>query len=165
LSARRAVRLALWALAAAATAFALGPPRSTWENEGLRVRHPPGQVAAAVLGAAALAAAAVPPRPRAFAVLAVGAALGLAGLAAHRLAWRVEAVQSGLHERTLAGWTRIAWQDVESVDSRGASVVVRSRDGRAVALAGRGLGAEDRTRLERTIARRLREASGANGLR
>jgi len=165
LTARTAVRLALLALAAAAAAFALGPPRFTWENEGLRVQHPPGQVAAALLGAAALAAAALPPRPRALSVLALGAALGLAGLAAQRFAWRFEAVGAGLHERRLSGWTRIAWRDVESVDSRGTSVVVRSRDGRAVALAARGFGADERTRLERTIARRLKEASGATGLR
>ena len=165
MSPRAAGRAALLAFAAAAAAFALGPPRLLWENEGLRLQHPPGHAVAALLGAAALAAIALPPRPRAIPVLALAAAFGLAGLAVQRLAWRVEAVEAGLHERTLAGWTRIAWRDVESVGSRGNAVVVRSRDGTAIALATRGFGADDRTRLERTVARRLREASTATGLR
>ena len=163
--ARTAVRVALLALAAAGAVAALGSPRFTWENAGLRVEHPFYRGAAALLGASALVAAAWSgrSRPARAAGLAAATALGLLG--AHRLAWRIEAVEAGLHERTIAGWTRIAWRDVESVDSRGTSVVVRSRDGRAVALAVRGFGAEERTRLERTIARRLKEASGATGLR
>jgi len=152
-------------LAATAAAVALGPPRLTWENEGLRVQHPLHQAVAALLGAAALAAAAPPLRPRALAALGLVGALGLAGLAVQRFAWKVEAVEAGLHERTLAGWTRIAWRDVETVDSRANAVVLRARGGPAIALATRGLVGEDRARLERTIARRLRESPSPTGLR
>jgi len=44
-------------------------------------------------------------------------------------------------------------------------VVLRARGGPAIALATRGFGADDRSRLERTIARRIKEASTATGLR
>jgi hypothetical protein len=165
LSPRTAARATLLLLAAAAAALALGPPQFTWANEGLRVQHPLGQAVAALLGAVALAVAALPLRPRALAALALAGAFGLAGLAAQRFAWKVEAAEAGLRERTLAGWTRIAWRDVEAVDSRAEAVVLRGRDGPTIALATRGFGADDRSRLERTIARRIKEASTATGLR
>jgi hypothetical protein len=165
LSPRTAVRTALLVLAAAAVPVALGPPRFTWENDGLRLQHPATQGVAALLGAGALLAAALPLRPRALAALGLAAACGLALLGAQRFVWRVEAVEAGLHERTLSGWTRIAWRDVERLDSRPGAVVLRSRGGPTVTLATRGFGGEDRTRLERTIARRLKEASGATGVR
>jgi hypothetical protein len=92
---RAAIRAALLATAAAAIAVALGPPRFTWENDGLRVDHPPQQGAAAacrrgVVGSWPARAARV-------------AGLVLAGppRRAHRLrgGWAAK----GLRERTLAG--------------------------------------------------------------
>jgi hypothetical protein len=159
LSARTAVRVALLALAAAGAVAAFGPPRFTWENAGLRVEHPPHRGGAALLGASALAGAALSgrSRPVAAAGLAAAAALGLLG--AHRLAWRVEAVEAGLHERTIAGWTRIAWGDVERVEPRPEALRLRARDGREIVVGARGFSAGDRTRLERTIARRVRESA------
>ncbi len=165
MSARTAASTALLALAAVTVALALGPPRFTWENEGLRLQHPLHQAVAALLGAAALAAGTLLVRSRTLAALGLVAALGLAVLAAHLFAWKVEAVEAGLQMRTLAGWTRIAWRDVDAVDSRESAVVVRSRGGATLVLATRGFGGEDRTRLERTVARRLKEASGPTGLR
>jgi hypothetical protein len=165
LSRRTAAGTALLVLAGAAAALALGPPRFTWENEGLRVQHPLPQAVGALVAAVALAAAALPLRPRALAALGLAAACGLALLAAQRFAWKVEALGDGLNERTLAGWTRVAWRDVEAVDYREGGVVLRSRGGPTIALATRRFGGEDRARLERTIARRLKEASGANGVR
>jgi hypothetical protein len=159
LTARTAVRATILALAAVATAAAFGSPRFTWENAGLRVDHPPWRGAAALVAALALAAAALAggSRPARAAGLAAAAALGLLG--AHRLAWRVEAVEAGLHQRTIAGWTRIPWRDVERVEPRPQALRLRARDGREVVLSARGFAAEDRTRLERTIARRVREAA------
>lgn len=160
MTARTAVRVALLALAAvAATAAALDTPRFTWENAGLRVEHPPHQGVAALLGAVALAGAAVSGRPRPAAVVGLAAAAALGVLGAHRLAWRIEAVEAGLHERTLTGWTRIAWRDVEVVESRPDYLRLRARGGTEIAVSTRGFGAEDRTRLERTIARRVKEAA------
>ena len=159
MSARTAVRVTLLALAAAGAVAAFGSPRFTWENEGLRVEHPPHRGVAALLGASALAGAALSGRSRRVAAVGLAAAAALGLLGAHRLAWRIEAVEAGLHERTIAGWTRIAWRDVERVEPRPEALRVRARDGRETVVGARGFSAEDRTRLERTIARRVREAA------
>jgi hypothetical protein len=146
-------------LAGAATVYSAGPPRFTWANAGLRVDHPPLQGAAAVAGALLLALAAIGMRPRALLVLCVSAAAGLGLLGTERLAWRLEAVETGLNERTTLGWTRLGWQEVASVDSRPDALVVRSRAGVTVSVGTRACPADERQRLERTIARRVREAS------
>ena len=155
---RSAVRAALLALAAAAVAVAGGGPRLTWENAGLRVDHPPHQGAAAALAAGAMVGASWPSRRRAAGVVGLAVAAALAGLAAHRLAWRVEAVDAGLRERTLAGWSAIAWRDVEAVEPSAEALSLRGREGQRLDVATRGFRAEDRTRFERTLARRVREA-------
>ena len=156
---RTAVRVALLALAAAATVVALAAPRFTWENAGLTVRHPLHQGAAALLGAVALAAAALSGARRPATVFALGAAAALVALGVQRLAWRVEAVGAGLHERTLAGWTRVSWREVELVEPRPDAIRLRGRDGTSITVGTRGFAPEDRTRLERTIARRIKEAA------
>jgi len=159
LSGRTAVRVALLVLAAAATAAAFGSPRFTWQNDGLRVDHPPHRGLAALIAASALAAAGLSGRSRPTAAAALVAAAGLASLGAHRLSWRVEAVEGGLRERTMAGSRTIAWSDVERVEPRPDAVRLRARDGTEIAVGARGFAPEDRTRLERTIARRVREAA------
>jgi hypothetical protein len=159
LKARTGVRAALLALAAGAAVAALGAPRFTWQNEGLRVEHPSPQGAAALLGATALAAVAVSGRSRGVVAVGLAAAAALAVLGAHRLAWRVEAVEAGLHERTLTGWTRVAWRDVEVVEPRANALRVGARGGALIVVDTHGFDAEERTRLERTVARRVREAA------
>jgi hypothetical protein len=159
LSARTAVRVALLVLAAAATAASFGSPRFTWQNDGLRVDHPPYRGVAALVAAAAVAAAGLSGRSRPGAAAAVLAAAGLASLGAQRLWWRVEAVERGLSERTIAGSRTIAWNEVERVEPRPDAVRLRARDGTEIALGARGFAPEDRTRLERTIARRVRESA------
>jgi hypothetical protein len=159
LTARTAVRVALLALAAAGATAALGSPRFTWENAGLRLDHPPHRGTAALLGGAALAGAALSGRSRRAAAAGLAAAAALAVLGVHRLAWKVEAVEAGLGERTLAGWTRIAWPDVERVEPRPDALRVRARDGSEIVVGARGFSPEERTRLERTIARRVRETA------
>jgi hypothetical protein len=146
-------------LAAAATALALGAPRFTWENDGLRVDHPPQQAAAAALASAGVIGATWSARPRAVRAAGFAAAAALVALAAHRLAWRVEAVDAGLRERTVSGWSAIPWSDVEAVEASPAAIQLRGRKGQRLEVATRGFSAEDRTRLERTVARRIREAA------
>lgn len=157
--ARTAVRVALLALAAGATGVALAAPRFTWENAGLAVQHPPHHGGVAFVGAAALVATALSGTRRPATVLALAAAGALAALGAQRLAWRVEAVEAGLHERTLAGWTRVAWREVEIVEPRPDVIRLRARNGTSIAVGTGGFAPEDRTRLERTIARRVKEAA------
>jgi hypothetical protein len=159
LRARTAARVALLALAVATAVFAFGSPRFTWRNAGLRVDRPPRQGAAALVSAAALAAAALSGRSRVAVAAGLAAAAGLGVLGVERLLWKVEAVEDGLRERTIAGWTRIAWSDVERVEPRPDALRLRARDGVEIVVSARGFAAEDRTRLERTIARRVREAA------
>jgi hypothetical protein len=160
LTARAALRLGLVAAGAAAAIAAQGGARFTWENAGVLLRHPAHQTAAALGGALAVAGAALSTRPsRLPAALLASAALLLAVQGARRLAWRVEAVEAGLHERTLSGWTRIAWGDVVRVQPGRDRLHVLARSGREIAIATGGMDAEERTRLERTIARRVREAN------
>ncbi len=159
MSARSAARLALVAFAAGTAVFAFGSPRFTWQNEGLSIDRPPRQGAAALVSSAAVAAAALSGRSRALAAAGLAATAGLAALGASRLAWRVDAVQDGLRERTITGSTRIAWSDVERVEPRQQAIRLRARDGREIVVSARGFAPEDRIRLERTIARRVREAA------
>ncbi|HSD26173.1 MAG TPA: hypothetical protein VLL75_02665 [Vicinamibacteria bacterium] len=159
MSGRTAVRIALLALAVAATTAAFGSPRFTWQNEGLRVAQPAYRGAAALVAASAVAAAALTGRSRPAAVAGLASAAALAVLGVHRLAWKIEAVEDGLQERTIAGWRRIAWSEVALVEPRPEALRLRARDGSEIVVSARGFAAEDRTRLERTIARRVREAA------
>lgn len=156
---RRAARLLLLLLAAALTTLALGAPRFTWENDGVHVEHPPDQALAALAAALALGGATLGVRPRALSVAGIVGALSLAGLSAERLAWRVDAVAAGIQERTLGGVVQLGWKDVERVEPRSDAVTLRGRDGTTLAIVTRRFGADERTRLERTIARRVREAA------
>jgi hypothetical protein len=155
----RVWRAALLVLAGGAAAYASGPPRFAWANSGLRVDHPPAQGAAALVGALLLGVAAFGARPRALAILGGAAALGLCLLGADRLAWRLDAVDTGLSERTTLGWTRLGWQEIASVDLLPNALLVRSRSGVTVTLGTGAYPADERSRLERTIARRVHEAS------
>ena len=139
LTGRAALRAALLALAAAGGAVALGPPRLTWENAGLRVDHPPQQGAAAALAAAAAIGASWPARRRAARAAGLALGLALAAFAAHRLAWRVEAKEAFLRERTLAGWNALAWSEVEAVEPSAQAVALRGRGGNDLEVSTRGL--------------------------
>jgi hypothetical protein len=157
---KTALGIALLAAAAVAALAAQGGARLTWENAGVRLQHPPHQAAAALGVAAALAGAALSARPgRLAAALLAAAAVALASQGVRRLVWRVDAVQAGLHERTLSGWTRIDWREVERVQPGPDRIRLRARSGAEIAIATGEMEAEDRTRLERTIARRVREAN------
>ena len=103
MSSRRAVGLLLLVLALVLTFVAFGSPSFTWGNEGVRVQHPWAQAVAAFGAALALAGAAFGferPAPR----VALGlAAAALVGLSADHLAWRFEAIDAGVNERSLRG--------------------------------------------------------------
>ncbi len=151
-------RAALLAAAVAALALAAGPPRLVWENAGLRLDHPPRRAGAAFAGAAALAAAPLGLRRR-YRALGAAAALAACTLGAQRLSWRVEVVEAGVSTRDLWGATRLSWREVEAVEPAAGGIRVKAANGRAVTLETSGLRVEDRLRLERTVARRVREAS------
>jgi hypothetical protein len=159
LSLARGLRAGLLLLAGAATLHALGPPRFTWANAGLQVAHPATQAVAALFGAALLLLALRGVRPRPWALLGAAAALGLVILGGERLAYRVETLDVGLRSRTLFGPTTMTWAEIARVESQPSAIVVHGRDGSTLAVATGSFPPAERTRLERTIARRVREAS------
>jgi len=159
LSSRRAVRLLLLVLAAVLTLVAFGPPSFTWANDGVRVQHPWAQALAALAAALALAGAAFGVERRALRVALGVAAAALVGLSAQRLAWRLDAIATGVNERSLRGAVSLRWSEIVAVEPSAAAVTLRSRDGKSLVIATRRFEPDERIRLERTIARRVREAA------
>ena len=159
MSSRRAVRLLLLALSAVLILVALGPPSFTWANDGVRVQHPWAQGLAALGAALALAAAALGARPRGLQIAAGAAATALVGLSAQRLAWRIDAIDSGLHRRSLGGSLSLRWSEIEAVEPRDGSLTLRGRDGTRLVIATARFAVDERIRLERTIARRVKESA------
>lgn len=155
----RAVRLLLLLASFGLALVAAGPPSSTWANDGVRIGHSWTQAAAALGAALAVAAAAVGERQRWVQVAAGVAGVALVGLAAERLAFRFEAVESGVRERSLAGASSLRWSDVEAVEPRPGSLMLRGRGGAQLVIATDRLSPDDRIRLERTIARRVKDAA------
>ena len=135
-------------------------PRFTWGNAGLRIDYP--QAAAGWAIAAALAAQ----------LLSLGLARGLrlaaAGVSVLLLAdtaqlarYRVAIEDPGITERWLLGTKTLLWRDVARVESGSRLVVVWGRAEEQVRIDASGFPAEDRARLDRTIARRVRESAPA----
>ncbi len=157
---RRHARLLPILAATLLAALALGAPRFTWANEGVIIDHPWSQPAAAAAAAVAAGASAFLARPRPLGVAAAAlAALLLVALAAWQVRFRIDAVEEGLQKRTLAGSVRFAWKERVRVEPRPSEITVHSRDGGTISIATGRFAPEDRNRLERTIARRVKEAS------
>jgi hypothetical protein len=159
LTGRSALRLLPIVVALVLAAVALGAPRFTWANEGVIVDHPWTHPAAAVAGALAAGTAALLSRPRALAATLGCGGLLLLALAASQVRYRIDALEAGLQKRTLTGAVRFAWGELEAVEPRANAINLRSRDGRAVVIETSRFAPEDRNRLERTIARRVKEAA------
>lgn len=155
----RAVRLLLLLVAVALATLAIGAPRFTWANDGVRVDHPWTQAAAALGAALALVGAAWARRPIVWPLAAGVAAAGLTALAAQRAVYRLDAVATGIRGRSLGGSIELTWPSIEAVEPRAASLTLRARDGRALVIRTGGFAPDERVRLERTIARRVTEAS------
>lgn len=159
MSKRGAARLLLLLLAVVLTALALGPQRFTWANDGVVVDHPRTQPAAALAAALALGATALGMRPRFIVVAAWLGSAALVGLGARQLAFRLDAVEAGLHQRSLGGVVELRWSDIEAVEPRNGSVTLRARGGQKLVIGTTRFAPDERTRLERTIARRVKEAA------
>ncbi len=159
MSSRRAARLLLLLLAVALAALALGAPRFTWANEGVVVDHPSAQPAAAFAAALAVAAAAFRARPRFWMAAAGLVSLALALVGARQLAYRLDAVETGVHQRSLAGAVQLRWSEIEAVEPRDGSVTLRARGGQTIVIATTRFAPDERVRLERTIARRVKDAA------
>jgi hypothetical protein len=155
---RRLVLLLGLVLLMAGAVLAAGPPRFTWLNRGLRIDYPWPRAAGVVAAAtgAALVGAVLPRRSLRVGVWAVAVAALAHGL--DLFVYRVEATDAALVERWLLGTTAIAWKDVARVEAGSSALVVTDRDESQIRLRTAAFSPEDRARLERTIARRVREA-------
>ena len=159
MSSRRAVGLLLLVLALVLTFVAFGSPSFTWGNEGVRVQYPWAQAVAAFGAALALAGAAFGFERSAPRVALGLAAAALVGLSAHHLAWSFEAIEAGVNERSLRGAVSLSWNEIVAVEPSIGAVTLRSRSGKRLVIGTSRFEPDERVRLERTIARRVREAA------
>jgi hypothetical protein len=139
--------------------WALGPPHAVWLNAGLRIDyawHRSVAALAAAGGAWTLAALLRQNFLRMLAALLGAAALILAGAL---LFYRLEALETGLRERGLLGTTELPWTAVASVQQEPNALAVRDASGRLIRIDTAVLTPDQRASLERTIARRVREAT------
>jgi len=142
-------------------AAALGGPRITFVNTGLRLDYPTSQGLwglAALAGAAIVAWAATRGSIRALAVLA---ALGSGLLATDRLQYHLEAGEAGLLDHGMTGSTEIRWREVRRVENGAALVLVWGGGDSQIRIVTSGLKPDERAVLDRTLARHVREAQEA----
>jgi hypothetical protein len=160
-------RLALAGLgllgALALGASSAGPPRLTLANTAIVVDYPWTRGASGLGAGAALAlSAACVPRAR----LRLGLALvGLVAVGAglQLLLSRTEASASGLRSRGLLGSTSLAWSEVAAVGLRAGALVIEGA-GRRIEVDTTDFTPEQRSALERTIARRVAEVGSGRVL-
>jgi hypothetical protein len=136
-----------------------GPPRLIWLNTGLRADYPWPRAAGALLAAAGAGLLVLAARRSALRAFFAILAATLFGFALQRAVYRLEAGAAGLAEHGLRGSTRVAWRDVARVDSEAGDVVVVTTSGERLRLGTRAWDPQAVAQLERTIARRVREAS------
>jgi hypothetical protein len=133
-------------------------PRLTLSNAGIRVDHSLAAPLFALLAAAGAATLAYTLRQRALRGVAALAAAALLLFGLDRAAFRIEADDSGLAVRGLTGARRAPWREVTEVRSEQQGLTIVSRDRPALRMGTGSLSPEQRASLERTIARRLRDA-------
>ena len=141
--------------------FSFGGPRFAWHNSTLLVDYAGARSLAALgaCGGATLAAWAAPRVAARWALIAAATVGGAFGL--HRTVYRLEADPLALAQRGVLGTDRVPWKDVSHVE-RGPAVLVVWGNGDAQVRIGTGdLPAEERSILERTVTRRVREAGRA----
>ncbi len=157
---QNAVRAVTFAAALAALPFASAPPRVLWQNAGPSIQYPlvawVGALAAA-LALAGLSLSLPKGRSRAVALVPAGA---LALWSGHLLAYRLNATERGLTQRSLAGSSAVAWREVTGVELEASHIRVHGPNG-TLEIPSQRIAPEDRARLERTISREVREAAAA----
>ncbi len=163
MSFRRAVFAAAFAAIATLVGgllLAFGPLRAVWLNAGLRIDYPWPRGASALVAAGGAAGLAALTRPRALRFLAAALSIVLGLVGAGLLLYRLEALDEGLVERRLLGTVRLAWSDVTAVQTEPEALLVAGAATR-VRIDTTQLSPDQRASLERTIARRVREASAS----
>lgn len=148
------------ALAAAGLWQATRPAALTLSNSGLSAAYPPAAAWGALAAAAGLALVLAALPPGRLRLLPVVPALLFVLLAGERACYRIEAGRETLSVRGLGGREQVPWKAVEAVQPEEDGLRVRAGQLELRLRLG-PLDPAERPSLERTIARRVREAQGA----
>jgi len=157
-SPRRAALVAAIATLAGGLLLAWGPLRAVWLNAGLRIDYPWPRGASALVAAGGALGLCVLARPRPLRLLAAALSVVLGLVGAGLLLYRLEALAEGLVERRPLGTVGLAWSEVTAVQTEPEALLVAGAATR-VRIDTTQLSPDERASLERTIARRVREAS------
>ena len=158
MSPRRAALVAAIATLAGGLLLAWGPLRAVWLNAGLRIDYPWPRGASALVAAGGALGLCVLARPRPLRLLAAALSVVLGLVGAGLLLYRLEALAEGLVERRPLGTVGLAWSEVTAVQTEPEALLVAGAATR-VRIDTTQLSPDERASLERTIARRVREAS------
>ncbi len=155
-----ALRLVLAVGASTVLLVSTARPVVTLLNDALELRWRAGHAFGAAAAMLAWLLVAVPrDGARALRVLACVLALACGATALARATFRVRVDEVGLSARGLFGTTLVAWRDVTRVEQGSAQLVAWGRDERQVRVPVAGWREDQRAALERSIARRVREAA------
>lgn len=158
-------RIVLGALGIATAVIGAGltttPPRLTMLNSAIEVRYPGTHAAGTWLIAAGLGALAFALPRRPLRIAGTGAALVAAGFGLSSTVYRIEANDTALVAHHALRETRITWPQVTHVESKDASILVQAGAERHIRIDTGALSPDQAAVLDRTIARRVREHSGA----
>ena len=139
--------------------WAFGPPHAVWLNAGLRIDYPWHRSVAALAAAAGAFTMAALFRATFMRMLAGFLGVAALVLAAALVFYRLEALDAGLREGGLLGTTDLPWPTVASVEQEPNALAVRDASGHLIRIDTGVLTADQRASLERTISRRVREAT------
>ncbi len=160
-----AARVAVALAAGTAMLTVSATPLVTLLNDAIEVRWRFGYALAAFSAAVGWLVVALPHGARPLRLLAGMLALAAASTGTDRALFRARVDDAGLSSRGLFGTTSLAWRDVTRVESGSARLIVSGRDERQVRVPVDGWREDQRAALERSIARRVREAAAAAATR
>ncbi len=158
LTPRKALLIALVLVTAATGAHILRKPRLSLDNQGLVLAYPPAMAAAPSLCAVGLLALALLPGAGRARLVCGALALAVGTLAAHSWRFRIVAAKEELVVSGVLSTERVGWKGVTRVTQSPSSLVVTRVAGRPLTVTTSGLTPQQRDTLERSVARRLREA-------
>ena len=146
-------------LVTAGAIASMGSPRLTLTNAGLIVEYPWFRGLGAIVAAAGAALAFLSVEGRWKRAVALAFAAVAVGVGAHLLAYRLEADADGISFRGLGGRRVIAWPVVSRVEGGPGGIVVAGADDNRIELDTTDFRPDQRASVERTIARRVKDAS------
>ena len=141
-----------------ALAGAAGVPRLTLGNDGISIDYP-AHLGLALIVAAAIVGAGASRAHSALRWTLVALALAFAGLGAGRLSYSVAASREELRQQSLFGATVLAWKTISRVDLEPERIVAWGAGDTPIRIGTARLTAQQRASLERTISRRVYEAT------